>query len=253
MLLVNFSREKIVLQGKGFVEELPYVDIERKLPLLLVDTIKKHAIKKVWVINGPGSFTTLRLGCLTVNTIVRFWDTAQMTKSPPAPTPPQPPFLKGGETQGGSTFGIYECSKLDIYRYAVEKGLLPSLGLIFIGQKKNMWKVEKTTDYGLQTLDEWVQRNDWKYEIVNQENISSLVWQEYFIDACEHVVVDHLEKERMVEWGFDGEKLILSYQQTLDSWLQITEKKELVIVPDELGLELVKQLEPRYMMEPQIG
>ena len=58
MLLVNISREKIILQGKGFGEELEYLDIERRFPSLLIDTIEKHAVDTLWVINGPGSATT---------------------------------------------------------------------------------------------------------------------------------------------------------------------------------------------------
>jgi tRNA A37 threonylcarbamoyladenosine modification protein TsaB len=61
MLFIHLSREKILLMGEEFLEELLYVDIERKLPPLLIDTLEEHNIDEIFVLNGPGSFTTLRL------------------------------------------------------------------------------------------------------------------------------------------------------------------------------------------------
>jgi hypothetical protein len=37
--------------GKEFLKELAYLDIERKLPPLLIDTIQEHDIKKICVFN----------------------------------------------------------------------------------------------------------------------------------------------------------------------------------------------------------
>ena len=240
MLLVNLSREKIILRGKGWVEELPYFDIERQFPVLLIDTIQRYDIREIWVINGPGSFTTLRLGCLTVNTLKQF---------------------------GKQSLEIYSCSKLDIYRYAVEQWLLPELGVVFMGQKKNMWKMKKITDHRLQTTEknlhsdssswmEWVnEMNEWSWriswntihawwecDIINQENLEIVWWQEYFIDPCEHMLLDSLEREKMVEWEFDGEDILLRYRE-----------KSLSLSLSDLWLQSVERLEPGYMMDPQIG
>ena len=34
---------------------------------------------------------------------------------------------------------FYSVSKIDIYSYAYEKGLVERYGIIYIGQKKNIW------------------------------------------------------------------------------------------------------------------
>lgn len=212
MLVVNLSREKIILSGMWFTEELPYMDIERKLPVLLAGVIDAHAIEKLRVINGPGSFTSLRLWCVMINIIQAICE---------------------------KSLDIYTSTKLDIYRYAVEQWVLPSTWLVFIGQKKNMRMITR----GVQSIDEASERTGWWDTMIsNKQNLDMLEWKAYFIDACEHMLLEDLERDKMVHRTFDGESILLTYQ---DNTLSLS--------PGALGCMPKKEVFPQYMIEPQIG
>lgn len=203
-LFLHVWREKIILQGDWRVEELAYLDIERKLPVLLIACIKKYDIEDILVLNGPGSFTTLRLGCLTLNAIKQF---------------------------GDRTITLYSLSKLALYRYAYEAWVLPKEWYIFIGQKKNMWKVSY----------DWNEELYWrKKEIVHHDDIQPWT-NNYFIDPCEHVCVEKLDRKYSVDISFDGASIHVSY-----NWLTCSFDKI------KLWLVSCETIEPQYCMEPQI-
>ena len=202
-LFLHLWREKIILQGDWWTKELAYLDIERKLPVLLIACVKKYTIETILVLNGPGSFTTLRLGCLTVNAIKQF---------------------------GDRDISLYSLSKLALYRYAYESWVLPKEWYIFIGQKKNMWKVEY----------DWNEEFYWRQkEIVHHADIQPA--NKYFIDPCEHVCVEKLDQKYRVDISFDGESIHVWYDGTICSFDTI-----------KLWLLSCDVVEPQYCMEPQI-
>lgn len=225
MLFLNISRESIYLQGKWFSKILEYKDIERTLPKTLQEIIERYDIECIWVLNGPWGFTFLRLGCMVVNMINTLRDVP----------------LK-----------IYECSKLDIYTYAVEQLLVPDMGVVFMGQRKKLWKVKvkswklKATSCKQKLEMATTEKNtlltcpEWNIEILSQENIETFTKEnrKYFIDPCEHVLLKHLNINNMLEMSFDGEILSLWWKGDV-----------LDISVDNLGLKSIASLESRYMMD----
>jgi hypothetical protein len=43
--------------------------------------------------------------------------------------------------------------------------------------------------------------------------MSDIIGEDYFIDPCEHLLLDSLDISKMVEWGFDGQAITLHRQQ----------------------------------------
>jgi len=202
-LFVHLSREKILLMGNWFSKELPYFDIERKLPLLLIDTIQEYGIDSICVYNWPWSFTTLRLGCLIINTIEKYAE---------------------------KDIVLYSIGKQKLLAQAYKDWLLPSIWYVFIGQKKNMWEVKKL-------VDEELERST---RIVSVQDMEQLP-EKYFIDACDHMLLEYLEESNMVDIHGDGSHIFVSYKDQKRPYDIFTIAKK------------VDELEPNYCMEPQIG
>lgn len=98
-LLVDLSQRDIRVWWDGGVEVLPFIDLERNLPTKLYKIFEKFPdVKDVFVVNGPGSFTTLRIGCLCLNII---------------------------QLRRKKTLCFYPATKKDIFSYAYNKAFLP--------------------------------------------------------------------------------------------------------------------------------
>lgn len=74
-----------------------------------------HPVETLFLLNGPGGFTNLRVGALTINTMneLLLHDT-------------------------GTFIPLVSITKLALYEYAHKKGRLPRYGIIYIGQKHNV-------------------------------------------------------------------------------------------------------------------
>lgn len=69
MLLINASTHRIICDDGSRREVLPYQGVDQVFPELLVERFAQSPREQVLVINGPGAFTTLRVGCLAINTL----------------------------------------------------------------------------------------------------------------------------------------------------------------------------------------
>ena len=145
------------------------------------------------------------LGCLTINTIKQF---------------------------GDIDITLYSLSKLALYRRAYEAWILPDTWYIFIWQKKNMRQISSSENKELF----W-----WNEKIVHYDAID---WWDnaYFIDPCEHLCIEKLERKYMLDIWFDGEQIHVWYNGAI----YVTDK-------DLLWLEVLDSVDPLYCMEPQIG
>lgn len=112
MLFVNIASDLIELYWADHEEQIVYQQLERVLPARLTSLISEREERDFRVVNGPGGFTSLRIGCLVLNTL-------QMTY------------------QWALTFRAM--TKLDLYRHLIDQEFLPEQGLITIGQKNNVW------------------------------------------------------------------------------------------------------------------
>ncbi len=174
MLFVNISADQILLQCDGIREVVQYDDLERTLPIRLKGIYDRKPFTKVWLLNGPGGFTILRIGALVFNAM-------QLTLQ--------------------NTLQFYSCTKLDLYATLIRKGFLPSEWYIFIWQKKNMRKA---------FFDEKIW--DRKTTIQSIEHWSVDSHEEYFVDTMyDHPLKNNFDSEKMISLSFEYWKLLVTY------------------------------------------
>ncbi|HKL44155.1 MAG TPA: hypothetical protein VJ892_02670 [Candidatus Absconditabacterales bacterium] len=143
MLFLNISTDQIYIQIKDEKINLDRNQIENVLGPTLVNLYKKYDFKKVLLINGPGGFTNLRVGTLSLNLLNS---------------------LENGEID------IYSMTKIDLFKNFVNKNELPKNGIIYIGQKKNvrLYDFEKS-DYRTIKKDEINYNNNLFLDLVYEK------------------------------------------------------------------------------------
>ncbi len=206
MLFFNISSDQIAIQGKDLNLLVPYDDLERTLPQIVGDLYDKHPFKEVWVLNGPWGFSLLRIGCLVLNTM-------QMA------------------TEG--KLRLLSCTKLDLYGALIKKWLVPSTGIIFIGQRKNV----RWATFDVQT---WTRDT----QTLPANSIDHMTKSgEYFVDVMyDHPLKELVDQERMISFLFDWD------------FLQVARKdKVMQIDTKELELKPNSYLQPDYMMQPEVN
>lgn len=113
-MFINISSDQVIIIWPTYRHLVPYHNLERTLPALLTTYIHTYHPKEILVLNGPGSFTTLRIWCLTINLL------KQLDKHP---------------------FELYDIWKITLYQYLYQAGVLSSPIAIYLGQRKNCRKV----------------------------------------------------------------------------------------------------------------
>lgn len=206
MLFCTISHDHIELLSAHVQVTLPYDDLERKLPIELFALYEHHPFDTVRIINGPGGFTMLRIGCLVFNTIqLALWGKLR----------------------------IFSTTKMELYWYAIQQGFLPPQAAIYIGQKKNIWRVrwEKWT---------WLWTNT---TIRAEDRIQAGEWNDFFVDRLyTHPLQEVLPREKMVTRTYDPEGIFLQWQGG-----------GIALSISSLALEPVPYLQPNYLMMPDIG
>lgn len=118
VLFVHISSDPVILADDKETHILPFRDLERVFPQTLVMLCKKTPYDLIVVINGPGSFTSLRIGCVALNML-------QMLSVSP--------------------YTFVSRTKPDLYGLLVKKWFLPSFGIVTIGQQKKLRGVDYDT------------------------------------------------------------------------------------------------------------
>lgn len=186
-LLVDLSQRDICVMRPGGSQVLPFMDFERNFPTQMYKIFSRFPdIYEVIVINGPGSFTTLRIGCLTLNLI---------------------------QLRRKSTLRFHPITKKDLYIYAYQQGVLPRHGLMRIGQSKNARSCDLETGETTKIrMEDGLLRDGWRDYIYESDaaNISleiterlSLKYGEKTLDIqdfCMTRTEEFLMPEYMVEW-----------------------------------------------------
>jgi len=119
MLLINISSDKIALDDGNRQEILDRNGIEDILWPILLDWQQNNPFQEIFLINGPGGFTNLRVWTLMLNMLN-------------AVTQPQ--------------IQIFSIDKLTLFAHLVAKKILPATGAIYLGQKHNIWLADFTNE-----------------------------------------------------------------------------------------------------------
>ena len=201
-LFMNISTDQIIISDGEINIFLNRNDVEKVLWPKLVQLFSGWNYKNIIVLNWPWGFTNLRVWTLCINIL-----NAVMEKQ----------------------INVYDISKIDLYKKAYEQWLLPKLGVIYIGQKRNVW-----------LWDFWKWEKIWQYSF--DELKENLDWQ-LFLDE---VVDDNYYPEWINEYikikvTFDWDNLNVDYLN-----------KMIKFCVNDLGINPLKSITPNYMMDPSI-
>lgn len=138
MLFVNISSDQVHLlddQNEHFLERN---GIENLLGPMLLEYTQSHPVESIFLLNGPGGFTNLRVGTLIINMLNTLLEHDTWTFIP-----------------------IASITKIDLYSYAYKQWRIPRYGIVYIGQKHNIWCYDfKEHTHQQVTLEEITQRHN---------------------------------------------------------------------------------------------
>jgi hypothetical protein len=133
-MFLHINLDTIRRRHHGAYHELPRENSEYTLGPTLIKLHQEHPFHNIYVLNGPGSFTNLRLGCLIVNTLKDILP---------------------------ETINIFTITKLDFRHTCHLHQAVPQYGVLYIWQRKNAWLYDTATlTYEKKTLAELTQQSD---------------------------------------------------------------------------------------------
>lgn len=200
MLFLNISSDHVHLlddQGEQFLERN---GIENTLWPALLEYTQTHPVETIFLLNGPGGFTNLRVGTLTLNTMNTVL-----------------------EHDTGTFIPLASMTKMDLYGVAHMQGRLPRYGIIYIGQKHNVWFCDFQEKTKKQITLEEIQYTD-----------------DLFLDFTRDRY--RANDEQMISFSMNNNSLFLNY---------CGESHEIPIT--QLRLPLMMTVEPQYMIEPTMN
>lgn len=213
MLYITLSSDLISLVHSRGIVSVSTQDIEKNLPKILVDLLRETVEKDIFVLNGPGSFTTLRLGCLILNEINMMFD---------------------------KTLRFWTCTKIALYRFAYRSSFLPRYWYIYIWQKNNVRKID---------LAHWTETKIACGETMTHDLMQGEIWWAewdeavYFVDSVtSHRMLDYLNHGYRVVHSFIDNRLCLTYR-----WHTIS------FAPQDLCSAPLSSISPEYLIEPSLG
>ncbi|MFA6255893.1 MAG: hypothetical protein WC606_01795 [Candidatus Absconditabacterales bacterium] len=119
MLFINISSDYVHIVNDQDEHFLERNGIENTLGPTLLTYTKTHPVETIFLLNGPGGFTNLRVGTLTLNMLNTLL-----------------------EHDTGTFIPIASITKIALYTYAYKQGRLPRYGILYIGQKHNIWRYD---------------------------------------------------------------------------------------------------------------
>ena len=207
-IFMNISSDSVLIDtGDNYRISIPRDYVEESLWKELIKLYREKWFENVVILNWPGGFTNLRVGTLCLNIM---------------------------NTLLENQLSFYDISKIDLYKKAYEKWILPKYWVIYIGQKRNIWlrdfeKNEKIWQYSFNELKDLEEMRDAKNVFV--EDIEE---QGYYPDWMNEYVKYHI----VYDWNI-----------VLIDWKNHNENQ---ISIDEFNLQTLKSIAPNYMMEPSV-
>jgi len=145
MLFMNISSDHVHLLDDQEERFLERNQIENTLWPTLLQYTQSHPIETILLLNGPGGFTNLRVGTLTLNMLNTLM-----------------------EHDTGTFIPLASITKIELYTYAYKQWRLPRYGILYIGQKRNIRRydfqeqahqqitLEENTQYSDDSFNDWV-------------------------------------------------------------------------------------------------
>ncbi len=173
-MILNLWAERIVLVVEDQHIILPFEQVEEHLTEQIVSLYMEYRPPVLYVINGPGSFTNLRVGALVANLLLSLsrW-ILQVT-----------------------TIG-----KMELYRYLYLQGLLAESWYIYFWQRKNFWITHLQTD----------EHNTYaKQNFADTEQVRSDFFVDWFVGGDFPFFVDRAQE---IALSFHENRVIVSYHE----------------------------------------
>jgi hypothetical protein len=177
-MFINIATENIILYDRENSYVIPFRDVEQELTRICINSYKTYLPGSIYVLNGPWSFTNLRVWSLVINILLLL-------------------------SQEKCT--VYTIDKLSLYRFAVIEWFLPPYGYIFMWQRKNIryydFEQDNYTVYSKSELSTITSN----FQNSQDENffIDLFVWQ----DFAEFFAWN----SRMIDIVYRDEEVILSF------------------------------------------
>lgn len=183
-MFINLATEYIILSLGSDEIIIPYENVEEHLTREVIHLYRTSLPSTIFVLNGPGSFTNLRVGALVANMV------RMLSKE---------------------ACHLQTIDKLTLYRYAYLQWCLPQHIHLFIGQRKNLryydleaetYEVHKKTDPDLIERTDPSSWSQWEYAV------------DRFMDKDFEFLAAH---PGMVKTTYHDGRIILSYgDESLD-------------------------------------
>jgi hypothetical protein len=195
MLFLNISTDQIYIQIQDEIISLDRQDIESIIWPTLVKLYKKYNFTKVLLLNWPWGFTNLRVWTLALNLLNSLENWA---------------------------IDILSITKIDLFKYLINKQKLPNQWIIYIWQKKNVW---------LYDFKKWDHKTIKKPDInYNDDIFFDLVYEKWYFET------------QTIDIYIKSEYIIIKYK-----------KQELSININQLKINAEKIIEPKYFIKPIMG
>ena len=207
-IFMNISIDSVLIDTwDKYRINIPRDNVEKLLWEELVKLHREIWFENVIVLNWPGGFTNLRVGTLCLNVFNTLLD---------------------------NQLSFYDISKIDLYKKAYKKWILPKYWVIYIGQKRNIW----LRDF---------EKNEkiWQYSFNELKDLEE-------IKSIENVFIEDIEDEKYYpEWMDEYVKyhIVYDWDIVLIDWKNYNKNQ---ISIEEFYLKSLKSIAPNYMMEPSV-
>lgn len=177
-MILNLSSERITLITTDQYIVIPFAQVEEHLTQQVIELYMTYRPTVLYVINGPGSFTNLRVWALVANLL---------------------------STLSKWTLQLMTIDKLSLFRYLYLQGILPEDWYIFFGQRKNFWTLNMKTEE---------QKTYTKDNFTDTEQVREDFFVDWFVGDDFPFFLD---RSPQIKLHYKEERIIASYdEETLD-------------------------------------
>lgn len=212
MIFLNISTDYVQLLSAQEEKLVFRNQVEYELWPILIQRFRKYKFSNIILLNGPGGFTNLRVGALSLN-ILKTLIT----------------------TEKESDFDIQEISKLDLFAFAVQKGVLPSLWAIYIGQKKTLRL------YDFDKKSENIQKN---YKLIKKEDLP------YGSDTC---FFDKVYDTEYFTENSTSREISFSRDREINTPVMNYQNQKIILDINKIPVKKVDTVKANYMVQPVMG